>query len=97
MSHVTTVGIDLAKHVFWVHGVDSRGREVLRRTVRREQLLPLAAQWPPCLIGLEACSGAHEWARQFTALGHTAADRAEIRCPVSQERQERRQRRRGDL
>ena len=70
MSDVTTVGIDLAKNVFSVHGVDAAGRVVLRRTVRREQLLPLVAQWPTCLIGMEACSGAHEWARQFQGLGH---------------------------
>jgi transposase len=71
MSNVTTVGIDLAKNVFSVHGVDASGHELLRRTVRREQLLALIAQWPACLIGMEACSGAHEWARQFQALGHT--------------------------
>lgn len=71
MNNVTTVGIDLAKNVFSVHGVDALGREVLRRTVRRDQLLPLIAQWPACLIGMEACSGAHEWARQFQTLGHT--------------------------
>ena len=71
MSDVTTVGIDLAKQVFSLHGVDGAGREVLRRTVRREQLLGCVAQLPACLIGLEACSGAHDWARQFMALGHT--------------------------
>jgi transposase len=72
MDNVTTVGIDLAKNVFSVHGVDAQGREVLRRTVRREQLLALVARLPACLIGVEACSGAHEWARQFQALGHSA-------------------------
>ena len=71
MNNVTTVGIDLAKNVFSVHGVDAQGREVLRRTVRREQLLALIAQLPSCLIGMEACSGAHDWARQFQALGHS--------------------------
>jgi transposase len=71
MGNVTTVGIDLAKNLFSMHGVDANGREVLRRTVRREQLTALVAQWPPCLIGLEACSGAHEWARRLSALGHT--------------------------
>ncbi len=64
MNNVTTVGIELAKNVFSLHGVDGRGREVLRRTVRRGQLLAVVAQLPGCLIGLEACSGAHEWARQ---------------------------------
>ena len=71
MNNVTTVGIDLAKNVFSVHGVNAAGRQVLRRTVRREQLGALVAQWPACLIGMEACSGAQEWARQFQALGHT--------------------------
>lgn len=70
VNNVTTVGIDLAKNVFSLHGVDGQGREVLRRTVRRAQLMALVAQLPPCLIGLEACSGAHEWARQFSAFGH---------------------------
>lgn len=71
MGDITTVGIDLAKNVFSVHGVDTSGREVVRRTVRRDQLLPLITQWPMCLIGMEACSGAHEWARRFQTLGHT--------------------------
>jgi transposase len=71
MNNVTTVGIDLAKNAFSLHGVDSSSREVLRRTVRREQLLTLIAQFPACLVGMEACSGAHEWARQSQALGHT--------------------------
>jgi transposase len=71
MSNVTTVGIDLAKNIFSVHGVDGVGRVVLRRTVRRERLSELIAQLPACLIGMEACSGAHEWARQFQRFGHT--------------------------
>lgn len=71
MSNVTTVGIDLAKNVFSVHGVDGLGRVVLRRSVRRERLAELIAQLPMCLIGMEACTGAHEWARQFARWGHT--------------------------
>jgi transposase len=71
MHQVTTVGIDLAKNVFSVHGVDVHGHVVLRQTVRRERLVELVAQLPPCLIGMETCSGAHEWARRFQALGHT--------------------------
>lgn len=70
MDKVTTVGIDLAKNVFSIHGVDERGKEVFRKTVTRARLMPFIAQLPPCLIGLEACSGAHEWARRFQALGH---------------------------
>ena len=98
MSDVTTVGIDLAKNVFSLHGVDAEGAVVLRRSVNRAKLLELVAQLPPCLIGMEACSGAHEWARRFSRFGHTgAADGTEVRRALSQERQERRQRRRGDL
>jgi transposase len=72
MDNVTTVGIDLAKNVYSVHGVDAHGAVVLRRTVSRSKLVQVVAQLPPCLIGLEACSGAHEWARQFQRFGHTA-------------------------
>jgi len=71
MSNVTTVGIDLAKNVFSVHGVDARGRAVLHKSVSRSKLTALVAQWPACVIGMEACSGAHEWARRFRSLGHT--------------------------
>lgn len=71
MDKVTTLGIDLAKNVFSIHGVDERGKEVLRKIVSRARLMPFLAQLPPCLIGLEACSGAHEWARKLQALGHT--------------------------
>lgn len=70
MDKITTVGLDLAKSVFSVHGVDASGRCVLRKTVRRDKLMELMASLPPCLIGMEACGGAHEWARQFQQLGH---------------------------
>lgn len=68
---IITVGIDLAKNVFAVHGVDDNGKAALvKPKVSREHLLPLIAQLPPCLIGMEACSGAHHWARQFRRYGH---------------------------
>ena len=70
MKEITTLGVDLAKSVFTVHGVDAAGRTVLRKTVRRERLMELVAGLPPCLIGMEACGGAHEWARRFQAHGH---------------------------
>lgn len=70
MEKITTVGIDLAKRVFALHGVDAQGRVVLRKTVHREGLVELVASLPPCVIGMEACSGAHAWARQFQGLGH---------------------------
>jgi transposase len=71
MEQVTTIGIDLAKHVFALHGVNGAGRVVLRRIVRRERLMETVATLSPCLIGMETGSGAHEWARRFEALGHT--------------------------
>jgi len=71
MEEVTTVGIDLAKSVFSLHGVDGAGKTVLRRTVRRERLIETVAALSPCLIGMEACSGAHEWGRRFQQHGHT--------------------------
>ncbi|QSP94189.1 IS110 family transposase [Marinobacter salinisoli] len=70
--NVTTIGIDLAKNVFSIHGVDSHGKVVVRKRLNRSKLLPLIAQLPPCLIGMEACSGAHYWAREFSKLGHDA-------------------------
>lgn len=69
---IITVGIDLAKNVFAVHGVDEAGRAVLvKPKVARDQLTVLIAQLPPCLIGMEACTGAHHWARLFRQHGHT--------------------------
>jgi transposase len=70
MEQITTVGIDLAKKVFSLHGVDAAGRTVLRRTVRRERLVETVASLSPCLIGMEACCGAHEWGRRFEQYGH---------------------------
>ena len=69
---IVTVGIDLAKNVFAIHGVDETGKVVLvKPKVTRDQLVALIAQLPPCLIGMEACSGAHHWARVFQRHGHT--------------------------
>jgi transposase len=68
---IIRIGVDLAKNVFAVHGVDETGKVVLARTVRREQLLEVLAAVPPCLVAMEACSGAHHWARRLQALGHT--------------------------
>lgn len=67
---ITTIGLDIAKNVFQVHGVDGEGRAVLRRKVKRDQLLTLLGRLEPCLIGIEACATAHHWARQLEALGH---------------------------
>ncbi len=67
---ITTIGLDIAKNVFQIHGVDAEGRAVLRRKVKRDQLLAQLGDLKPCLIGVEACATAHHWARQLQALGH---------------------------
>ncbi len=68
---VTVLGIDLAKNSFQLHGVDEQGKRVLKKKLTRKQLVAFIAQLPPCLIGLEACGGAHHWVRIFSELGHT--------------------------
>ncbi len=68
---ITTIGVDLAKSVFQVHGVDERGKAVLRKQLRREQMAEFFAQLPPCLVGMEACGSAHHWARVLQGQGHT--------------------------
>ena len=70
MTKVTTVGLDLAKLVFQVHGADDVGRPVVRKKLRRGQVLVFFAGLSPCLVGLEACASAHYWARELQALGH---------------------------
>jgi transposase len=67
----TTLGIDLAKSIFRLHGVDARGTVALRRQLTRKQLRPVLAKLSPCLVGMEACAGAHYWAREIQRLGHT--------------------------
>ena len=67
MGEVTTIGLDLAKHVFQAHGVDAEGATVLRKQLRRAQVLAFFSRLPPCLIGLEACATAHYWARELRA------------------------------
>jgi transposase len=68
---ITTIGFDLAKHVFQVHGVNESGTAVLRKRLRRVEVLPFFAGADACLVGLEACATAHHWARELTMLGHT--------------------------
>lgn len=70
MKEITTVAIDLAKRVFQLHGVDKHGMPVLQRRVNRAQLLAVMAQIPRCRVAMEACGGAHHWAREIRALGH---------------------------
>jgi transposase len=67
---ITTIGLDLAKSIFQVHGVDASGAVVIRKTLRRPQVLPFFAKLPPCLVGMEACGTSHHWARELMGLGH---------------------------
>ena len=67
---ITTIGLDLAKSVFQLHGIDASGSVVLRKKLRRSELIDTFQKLPPCLVGMEACATAHYWARQISALGH---------------------------
>ena len=68
---VTTIGLDLAKTVFQVHGVDKDGKVVMTRQLRRGQMIEFFKKLPPCLVGMEACATSHYWARELAKLGHT--------------------------
>jgi transposase len=70
MNQVSTIGFDTAKHVFQAHGRNREGHTVFRRKLRRKEVIAFFASLPPCLVGMEACGGAHCWARQLRALGH---------------------------
>src|SRR5439155_16511858 len=67
---ITTIGLDLAKSIFQVHGVDATGQVVIRKSLRRSQMLPFFAKLPSCLVGMEACGTSHHWARELIKLGH---------------------------
>ena len=67
---ITTIGLDLAKNVFQVHAISSTGEVVVRRALRRAQVLPFFSKLPPCLVGMEACGTSHHWARELARLGH---------------------------
>jgi transposase len=67
---IVTIGVDLAKHVFQVHGIAPDGSVVLRQRLRRSQMMVFFAKLPPCLVGMEACATAHHWARELSSLGH---------------------------
>ena len=71
MQSISTIGLDIAKSVFQVHGVDAAGKVVLRRQLRRRQVLAFFQKLPPCLVGVEACASSHHWSRELQALGHT--------------------------
>jgi transposase len=67
---ITTIGLDLAKNVFQVHGIDAAGEVVVRRALRRGQMLAFFEKLEPCLVGMEACGTSHYWARELGSLGH---------------------------
>jgi transposase len=71
MQAITTIGLDIAKSVFQVHGVDADGRVVIRRQLKRRYVLAFFQKLPPCLVGIEACASSHHWSRELQALGHT--------------------------
>ena len=71
MQTITTVGLDFAKSVFQVHGVDAEGNVVVRRQLKRRYVLAFFQKLPSCLIGIEACASSHHWSRELQALGHT--------------------------
>jgi transposase len=68
---VTTIGLDIAKSVFQIHGVDAAGNVIVRRQLKRRYVLPFFRKLPPCLVGIEACASSHHWSRELQALGHT--------------------------
>jgi len=76
-----TIGIDLAKDVFGVHGVDIGGKTLVHKCVTRKHLLGLLAKLEPCLVGMEACGSAHHWAREIEKLGHRRRSAAEKKAP----------------
>ncbi len=71
MQTITTIGLDIAKSVFQVHGVDAEGHVAIRRQLKRRYVLAFFQKLPPCLVGIEACASAHYWSRELQALGHT--------------------------
>ncbi|MBB3318846.1 transposase [Rhizobium sp. BK181] len=70
MNQASTIGLDLAKHVFQVHGADNEGSALFNRKLGRTEVLRFFERLPPCLVGMEACGGAHYWAREIAQLGH---------------------------
>ena len=71
MQRITTIGLDIAKSVFQVHGIDAEGDVILRRQLKRRYVLVFFQKLPPCLVGIEACASSHHWSRELQALGHT--------------------------
>lgn len=84
-----TIGLDLAKNIFQAHDVNQDGEVVLRKRLRRQELLSFFGSLPPCLIGIEACSGSHHWARELIKIGHEVRMTGPVRqtiCPAWKKR-----------
>jgi hypothetical protein len=75
MQTVTTIGLDIAKSVFQIHGIDAAGDVIVRRKLKRRYVLPFFQKLPPCVVGIEACASSHHWSRELQALGHTRVRR----------------------
>ena len=71
MRAITTIGLDIAKSVFQVHGIDAEGNVLIRRQLKRRYVLTFFEKLQPCLVGIEACATSHHWSRELKALGHT--------------------------
>src|SRR2546425_6178814 len=71
MQAITTIGLDIAKSVFQVHGIDAGGKVIIRRQLKRRYVLAFFEKLPACLVGIEACASSHHWSRELQALGHT--------------------------
>ena len=89
---ITTIGLDLAKNFFQIHGVDAAGVVIVRRALRRSQMLPFFSRLSPCLVGMEACGTSHYWGRELMRLGPPGPiDAAGVREALRETRQDRRQ------
>jgi len=94
---ITTIGLDLAKSVFQVHGINSANEVVVKKTLRRVQMRKFFEQLDPCLVGIEACGTSHYWAREITKLGHQVRLMPPGYVALREAWEDRRQRCRGDL
>ena len=98
MEQVSTIGLDIAKHVFQLHGADGAGHVLFRKRITRAKLLSFLAAQTRCVVAMQACAGAHYWAREIAKLGHHGAlDRTGLRQAVHQAAKERCGRCRGHL
>src|ERR1035438_1036639 len=82
MQTITTIGLDIAKSVFQVHGIDAEDRVIIRRQLKRPYVLAFFQKLPPCLVGIEACASSHHWSRELQSLGHTVRLMPPAECRV---------------